>query len=181
MNNRLSAKRHAKALFESISEKPDGEKMMETLLGDLEKTSRLIQDPTLAGYLNNPTINLKVKFSRLNEALGNVHPLILNLLGMLISKSNMHLLPSIALDYRDLIDHHHGILRAKVKSAVPLDENDRSLLIQRLQNMMGKKIVLETTVEPRLIGGLIVRVSDKLIDGSTKAMLSNLKQAMGTS
>jgi F-type H+-transporting ATPase subunit delta len=68
-----------------------------------------------------------------------------------------------------------------VKSAVPLDENDRSLLIQRLQNMMGKKIVLETTVEPRLIGGLIVRVSDKLIDGSTKAMLSNLKQAMGTS
>ena len=175
VNNRLVAKRYARALFEIAVDYPVGSQTLDGVLYDIGRMSLLNQDPTIAGYLANPTISLNDKNQRLSDILGQSHPLLLKLVGLLIAKNKLVLLADILEEYQRLIDTHRCIARAKVLSAVPLDEDAQLMLSQRLSRLVGKQVVLDSTIDPKLIGGLVVRISDKLLDGSTRASLSSLR------
>ncbi len=71
-----------------------------------------------------------------------------------------------------------GVERAEVATAVPLSEDDKARLIKRLSDIVGKKIVLKARVEPGLISGMVARIGDKLIDGSTASGLTALKRQL---
>ena len=83
----------------------------------------------------------------------------------------------IADEYQRLVDNYRGIEGAEVAevtTAIPLDDEDKLKLAQRLTSLVGKPVVLKPKVDPSLMGGLIIRVGDKLIDGSIRSKLLSL-------
>jgi len=80
--------------------------------------------------------------------------------------------------YQDLVDERLGRVRAEVTAAVPLDEGVGSRLARRLAAVAGKQVVLETTVDPGLLGGMVARIQGTVYDGSLRAQLARLREQL---
>jgi len=169
-----SARRYAQAIFE-LSEK----KLIDDRQAELEKVARLGQDADIIAYLDNPKINVADKVSLLHDGLGEVTETVLNLVYLLISKGRVGMLPDIADEYRRLVDEYNGIERAEITTAVPIDDAGRLKLSEKLSDITGKKVIIESeNVNPDIIAGIIVKVAGKLIDGSTRGRLKELKKEL---
>ena len=98
-----------------------------------------------------------------------------NLFRLLRRKSRLALGPSIASFFRELVDEERGVARATVTTAVDLDAERRAALERRLGEQTGRRVSVETRVDPAIIGGLVVRIGDRLLDGSTRTRLRHLR------
>lgn len=103
---------------------------------------------------------------------------VLNLLLLLVRKRRQKSLAKIVDAFEAMVEEEKGERRVAVTTARPLDEGARSRLAEVLSRKTGTRIVLDTRVEPALLGGVLVRVGDTLIDGSLKAGLSRLARMM---
>jgi len=171
---RASPRRHAQAAFQIALE--HGE--LEVWRGDLEVISEAMKDPILFAFLENPRIHFSEKTRILSQRLEGINPLAMNLALLLVAKGRLGLAQDLVLEYKRLVDEHRGIAHAEVATAVPLEPEEKDKLVSRLGDMVGKKIALTTKVDPFIIGGLIARVGDKLIDGSTKSRLLALRESL---
>ena len=87
-------------------------------------------------------------------------------------------LPDIAEAYRDLVDADAGRIRARVRSAVPLTEQERTALAERLGAAVGKTVVLEERVDIGLLGGLVAEVGGLVADGSLDGQLARIRDRL---
>jgi len=149
---RIAAMRHAQAVYRIAEE----ENKLDKWRQDLAAIVSLIEDAYIKAFLQNPKVSLKDKRRILADGLGGMNPLVLNLVYLLISKGRLELLPDISGEYR-------------------LQEKN---LAQHLSILTDKKVVLKTKVEPEIISGMIIRVGDKMIDGSTRSKLAVLKKEL---
>jgi F-type H+-transporting ATPase subunit delta len=99
----------------------------------------------------------------------------LNLFRLLRRKSRLALGPSVASFFQDLLDEERGVARAVVTTAVDLDADRRAQLEQRLSAQTGKQVSVEAHVDPSILGGVVVRIGDRLLDGSTRTRLRHLR------
>jgi F-type H+-transporting ATPase subunit delta len=170
---KFSARRYAQALFAVAQEKNKAD----ALLSDLDAVSQLNLDRTVSAYLDNPAISFKEKETVLSGKMTGIDSAVINLIYMLLSNGKINKLSSIIEEYRQMVDSSKGIERAEVITAVPLDEKARQNISKRLGDMLGKKIIIQPeSTDPKLIGGLIVKVGGKLLDGSTLSALNILKK-----
>lgn len=96
----------------------------------------------------------------------------------LIDKRRETMLADIAQAYKDLTYEARGIIEAHVRSAMALTESEAVRLTQALKKRSGKEVVLTQSVDPSLLGGLVVQMGDTLLDGSVKRQLAELKDAL---
>ena len=170
-----SARRYARAVFEL-----DEKDRIAEWQADLDKIINIGKDATIATYLENPKIHFEDKARLLHERLGDVNPMILNLVYILLIRSRLDMLPEIANEYQRLVDNYQGVERAEVTTALPLDDETRAKLSREIGKLIGKKVILKTEcVDPDLIGGVVVKVAGKLLDGSTRGKLAALKKEIG--
>jgi F-type H+-transporting ATPase subunit delta len=90
-------------------------------------------------------------------------------------------LDNISIEYQWLIDAYHGVEGvevAEVTTAIPLDDEDKLKLGKRLSEILGKPVTLKILVAPELLGGIVIRVGDKLIDGSVRHRLQTLSKEL---
>jgi F-type H+-transporting ATPase subunit delta len=99
----------------------------------------------------------------------------INLLRLLRRKRRLALGPSIASYVRELLDERSGVARAEVRTAVEIDDERRDWFAQQLGELTGKQVEVDAQVDPDLIGGVVVRIGDRLIDGSTRSRLRALR------
>lgn len=99
-------------------------------------------------------------------------------LGVLAHNRRLSQLPKIIRAYRELAARHRGELTAEVTSAHPLDEDQVIALKQNLRTRFGSDVAVEPTVDPEILGGLIVKVGSQMIDGSIRTKLNTLAAAM---
>jgi F-type H+-transporting ATPase subunit delta len=109
------------------------------------------------------------------QVVPEIRPAELNLFRLLRRKSRLGLGPSINSYFRELWDEERGIERAVVRTAVELSGDQRDSIAARLSTATGKQVQLEAEVDPSLLGGAVVRVGDRLIDGSTRTRLRSLR------
>jgi len=171
---KLYAKRYAQAAFNIALEKKELDKWQT----DLRTVASLGEDSTIITFLESPKFNFSAKTKLLSERLVDVEPLVLNLVYLLIAKARLGIIGEIADEYQRLLDSYHGIERAEVITAVPLDDKDKVKLGERIGAIVGKKVMIEPEVDPGLIGGFIVRIGGKLLDGSTRSRLEALKREL---
>jgi F-type H+-transporting ATPase subunit delta len=175
VTRRFSARRYARAILEIALEK----KQLDEWQSDLEKVALIAQDTTIASFLESPDVRFEDKASLLSERLGDLNPMVLNLVYLLLTKGRLNMLADIVAEYQSLVDKHYGIERAEVTTAIPLDDEDRLTLSQKLGDIIDKKVVIEPEyVDPSLIGGVVVKIGGKLLDGSTRGKLEALKKEM---
>ena len=176
MPRAASARRYAQATFQIALERDD----LDGWLDDLAALARAVENPEFSEFLDAPQVPVSQKTQVISSALGDsVGQLPANLLAILASRNIVHLVPAIVEQYQGLLDAHRGIERAEVVSAVPLDDEQRRKTAELLSAMVGKEVRLVPRIEPRILGGLVARVGDRLIDGSTRAKLRVMQRDVG--
>ena len=174
MARRFYARRYAQAVFEIAL----GRKELDRWQSDLRTIASLGEDDTIIAWLENPKFDFDVKAKLLSEQLVDINPLALNLVYLLLTRGRLSMIGGIADEYQRLLDSYRGIEQAEVITAVPLDDEDRLRLGERLGAVVGKKLVVKPEVDSSLIGGFIARIGGKLLDGSTRSKLEALKREM---
>jgi F-type H+-transporting ATPase subunit delta len=170
---KFSARRYAQAVFDVALEK---NKLNEWLI-ELEAISQLNQDKTVAAYLENPAVSFKDKTGILSGKLPGIDIVIVNMIYLLLANGRIDKLTGVVSEYKRMLDVYNGIERAEVITAVPLDNVSRQNLDARLGELIGKKVLIESErVDPGLIGGVVVKVGGKMLDGSTRSALNALKK-----
>jgi len=114
--------------------------------------------------------------STVPEHVGDVLPEVADFVCLLARHGKQSSLPDVAIEFSRLLDEYYGIRHALVVSAVPLDDETLRHVAQRLQELTGAEHVLDVRVDPSIVGGLIVRIGDRVIDRSVRARLSRLRQ-----
>jgi len=171
MARRVYARRYAQAVFEIALER----KELDRWQSDLRKIANLREDATFIAFLESPRFHVDDKARLLSERLGDINPLALNLVCLLVTRGRLSMVGNIADEYQRLLDSYRGIEQAEITTAIPLDDEDKLRLEEHLGAIVGKKVVLKPGIDSSLIGGIVARIGDKLLDGSTRSQLLALK------
>lgn len=173
MRNTTIARNYAEALLELArrAEDPAG---WGKLMRDVANGMR--QDTTLAHFLESPKISEAQKNEVLMQALGDRVPRhFLRFLQTLVRKRRQMLIPEIAEEYDGLLDIHEGRVHANVTVAREVGEADEAGIAEQLSRVIGKTVVPHMNVNPAIIGGVVVRIGDTVMDGSVRRRLGRLK------
>ncbi len=169
-----AAKRYARAAFEVALEHGTLDRWSE----DLQLIAAVMDDAKALALLSNTKVPLPERYRLLENTLSGVDAKSMNLAKLLVAKGRAALAPQITEAYLGLVDEHRGVAHASVVTAVPLDDAERGAVEKRLGEISGKQVIAHTEVDPNIIGGLVARIGDKVVDGSTRGKLMALRRSL---
>ena len=171
------ARRYAKALFSLADEQGQVEQWsggLESLGKALAASAELRE--TLASPLFEKEQRRSVVASLAKEIGLAEAPT--NFLLLLADRDRLAYLPAVIQQFRDLADARLGRVRAKVTSAVPLSPDEAKAIAQKLTQAEKAEVIVETSVDPALLGGVVAQVGSLVYDGSVRSQLDELRRAM---
>jgi F-type H+-transporting ATPase subunit delta len=170
------AKKYSTALFNIVREK----QLVDQAFEQFEQLDNLIKkDESLLQFLLAPHILDQDKISLVKEIFGTrLEPLFLQFLLVLIDKNRIGFLHEIIEEFRAKVAEARGIIVAKVTTSLPITDQARAKLIDKLHARTGKTIELEEKVDRKIMGGMVVILKDQIIDGSVKHNLSLLRDEL---
>jgi F-type H+-transporting ATPase subunit delta len=129
---------------------------------------------------DNPLVPEAARLAAMDEIASRLglSPLSKNAIGLLTRRKRMAALPEIARQLDKMADERAGVLRVTVTSALPLSEPYAARLQRELEAMTGKKIAMDRRQDPDLLAGVVVRIGDRVIDGSARASLLELRSQL---
>ncbi|CAN5192632.1 F0F1 ATP synthase subunit delta [soil metagenome] len=179
MRQTTIARNYAEALLALAQKADDLEgwgRMLDDIAGVLER------DPTFRNFMASPRVSAAQKSDVLAKAFSDRVPqLFLKFLHALVRNRRQMLLPEIAVEYHTLVDEVTGRVHARVTVARETDDAEQKLIADRLSKAIGKTVVPHLNVDPRILGGVVVRVGDTVMDGSLRKRLATLKRRMVSS
>lgn len=176
MIERRIVRRYASALFAAASKAG----VVDNVESDLGLVGYVTESsPALLEAMTSPIIPASRKQQIMQDLFGGkVHEITLSYLRLLVDKRREEALTETESEYVLLANEARGILRAEVTSAEPLDADQEARLISKLITMTGKKIELAKKTDKSLIGGVLVRIGDTVIDGSVRGQLAALRETL---
>jgi F-type H+-transporting ATPase subunit delta len=166
-------RRYAEAAFQ-IASRDD---TIETWRRELELAGAETNEQ-LMGVLANPALPLEQRIAVAEGVYGKLSQPVRNLIFLLVRRGRIEQLPRVVDELIRLDDRRQGITHATATTASVLTDLEVKALTARLEQMTGGRIALTTDVDENLLGGLIVRVGDRLIDGSVRGRLERLRQQL---
>lgn len=131
----------------------------------------------LLNAVKSPIINQEKKTALLRAVFsGKVSKQLEDALALLVQKGRAPIIPDVMKEFQAILDEQSGVMTATVESATPLSEAETQAIAKKLEAFSGKKIRIESKLNPDLIGGFAARVGDTVIDGSVKRQLERLKE-----
>jgi len=173
---RRVVRRYAAALF-SAARKAG---VIDRVESDLGLVSYVLDSsPALADAIESPVIPPEKKHDIIRDIFGgNVHEITLSYLLLLVDKRREEAIRQTEEEYIKFANKARGIVDAEVTTAVHLDESEETRIQAKLNAMTGKQVRLIKTVDPNIIGGVLVRIGDTVIDGSIKGQLAALREQL---
>jgi F-type H+-transporting ATPase subunit delta len=170
-----AARRYAEAAFQ-VATRDD---TLDTWRSELDLAAGIAGDERVLKVLRNPAIPVERRSDVLSEMLGShASGPVLNLIQLLLRRGRIEELPRVAEQFRRLDDERQGITQATATSATALTPDEVRAITARLEQSTGGRIELDVQVDPSLLGGLVVRVGDRLIDGSVRGRLERLRNQL---
>jgi len=169
--------RYARALFELADESGQLEAVTREM-ASLAETYAASHD--LRAVLDNPLVAPEQRAAVLRavaERLGT-SPLGLNAVRLLAQRRRLAALPDVARSLVRLADEKMGVVRARVSSATPLSETFCARLVALLEQRTHKRVLLDLTVDPTLLAGVVTRIGDHVIDGTLDGRLKTLERRL---
>ena len=169
------ARRYAGAIFE-IARKQN---TMDRTLEDVKGIAEVFAHRKLAYLLREPKIPAQRKETALRQALAaKVLPTSLNLALLIVQRGLVDVMPNIATEFEHLVLDYRNQAIAEVTTAAQLDDAQKAVVKRALEQKTGKSILIETRVDPSILGGVVARVGDEIIDGSVRNRLHVLQQQL---
>ena len=171
-----TSKEYAEALFELAA----GEQVLEeTSDGLVTVISALRQTPEYRQLLSSAAVGKAARIEALEEAFrGKIPNVLLGVLRMMVSRGHMSALDGMAREYEELSREYRGESVALVTSAVPLKEAEAVAIRAELEKRFARRVILRCELDPNLIGGVRVEVEGRVIDGSIRNKLEQIKDVM---
>lgn len=177
MKNYIAAQRYAQALDGAISDALE----LEAALKWLQNFSALLaENRMLDSVLRNPAIRAEARLGVLDDVLAKTDApaKLRNLLRELFRRGRLDIVEEIAEAFGRFVDRRLNRLTARVTTARPLNEQDAENIRAGLAAYLNKEVRLRTRINPDVIGGVVVRVDGTIIDGSLRARLKQLRNAL---
>ncbi len=179
MKDLLAANRYAQALFE-VARTIHKDVEMEEELSSFSKALR--SSPDLEKFLRSPYFKNEEKRKLLQKIYQKktegVQDILLNFFTILLEKNRFNLIHEIGESFKRIADTERGIGVAEIKTAVPLGPAAEQAIISRLEKIAGYKILVKKEVNPAIIGGVYVKIRNKVLDGTVKHKLEILKKEL---
>jgi F-type H+-transporting ATPase subunit delta len=166
-----AAKRYTQAIFSLAREKGN----FDQWLADLARLDSLIRDERAAQYLSNPNVSVADKQKLLDAVLVDSGPEARNLMRLLLQRHRLEIVPEMYRLFQEAVLAEQGITIAEVTTAAPLDEEGQAVVRERLSQLVGRDVELRMKTDPSIIGGIVARIGDQLIDGSVINQLRRLR------
>lgn len=169
--------RYAAALFDLASEQG----FVTAVEGDLDKLGEALKaSPELAALIRNPKVSREDTAKAMDAVAGvlGLSPLTKNFVGVLAANRRLSALPEIVRAFGAIAAAQRGEVTAEVTSAHPLNDDQVAQLAQKLKVREGKEVKIKASVDPEILGGLVVRIGSRQIDSSIRTRLNTLANAM---
>lgn len=171
-----TAKEYAEALFTLAAEESS-----EKLVSDgLKTVSQLLRKhPEYLDLLASPNIPVQERTAAIDEAFADsVCEYVVSFMKVLCEKNNIRLIHRCISEYEELYHATDGVTSANVISAVNLTKEEKEKLKEKLEKFCGKKVIMHYTVNQAVLGGLIVHVDGRVLDGSLRRRLRDIKEVI---
>ena len=174
MMEERASRRYAQALFLAAV----GENAVDRVEADLTALRDLWESfPDLGRLLENPDLGRREKGEFIDRVFpGGLSPVVRRFLGLLLTKKRIGIFPEAVRDYHEIAEAHRGQSDAEVVTRAPLEPEQRRSLADRLGRVTGKRIRLVERIDPAVIGGVRVQIRDRVIDGTLRFQLAELRE-----
>ncbi len=166
-----SAKRYVQAVVELAREG----RSFEVWQRDMHQIGQLVTDRQVTAFLKNPSVPNETKFKAVDAVLGETSQEARNLAHLLIERRRTGIIAEMVTRFDEAVLAEQGIVLADVTTAEPLDEAGQQAVREQLRRIVGKDVELRLHTDPEIIGGIIARIGDQLIDGSVINQLRRLR------
>ena len=166
-----AARRYAEAAFDLG--RSDG--TLDAWERDLARLRDAVGDEELRALVEHPAVAFADKERVLRRVVGDVSPEALNLVLLMVRRGRPRAIPRMTEHFADLVRRERGVALAEIRSALPLDAPQRAAISERLAELTGDTIEINEVVDEALIGGITVRIGDRLYDASVRSRLERLR------
>lgn len=176
MIGNIVARRYARALF-SLGKKA-GAEPMKAHATELTALAKAIEEtPDLGRIFRNPIFSIEEKRAVISKVLdqADASTVVRNFCNLLADKDRLSLLPDIEAYYSVLLDAEEGVVRGELVTAVALSDSKRDEVKSQLEKQAGQKLILDFSTDEAILGGVLLKVGDQVLDASLRAQLGILK------
>lgn len=170
-----TAKRYAQAAFDLAKDQG----VLDQWEHDLQALVDVVQNPETAVFFENPAIPAESKQQVIEDLLPQPdQQYTRNFALLLLERDRFGELPGVLEFFQELMLEDRGIAIAEVTTAIELTPDEQQAVEERLSRILGKQILMRPRVDPSIIGGIVARVGDDLIDGSVRTQLTQMKRQL---
>ncbi len=173
MANEQAARRYAQAAMSLAIEA----NALASWRADLDDIAAVLAESDAAPLLANRRVPLETRLALVERVL-DIQPLALNLAKLLVSKGRSLDARTVAVAFNRMADAVEGIAHAEITTAVDLAPGQAAAIEARLGESLGKKVIVRANTDPAIIGGVVVKVGDHLVDGSVRTRLKQLRREL---
>lgn len=176
MAKQVGGQRYARALFDLAVER----NTMDQWATDLAQLAEAMRDEQFNLFLKHAEVPLDRKIESLATVLPEVDPLVRNLGSLLVTRNSVDSIGDVALAYGRLVDDRLGRQQIEVTTAVELEQAEAERIREFVAGLVQREVVMTTRVDESILGGMIIQIGDRLMDGSTRSRLEELRKQMRT-
>jgi F-type H+-transporting ATPase subunit delta len=166
---------YAEALLEAAQE---NERLDQVRQEFDEFTAAVRDSDDLRGFLRNPQVELRAKRATLEELLEGADGLFLNFVRLLVEKDRIAEVEEVHEEWTRLLARRERILELELQTAVELSDEEAAKVVSEIEEASGRKVVATRTVDPELIGGLVVQAGSVRLDASVRGRLEQLREEL---
>lgn len=172
----LVAQRYGTALFELALENNQMDVMLDEVVG---LKNVLSEEPEFIDLISNPKIAMNDRKKVIEDIFnGKISEYIIGMIDLIIKKNRQNILLQILDDFISKVNEHKGVVIADITVCEPLTQSQQSNLINRLETLTKKTIILKQQVDPSIVGGVVIRIGDRIMNYSVKGMLGAMSKSL---
>ncbi len=177
MPGQVSGRRYGQAIFELAQEQDETGQWGQ----DVALVAEAFNDPDFNALLKHAGVSAEDKRSAVDTVLGGVNPMVRNMVNLLVARGLVDAIPEACDEYAELLDRQEGRQRVEVTTAVALTDDELRRITDFISGLIRQEVVVTARVDEEVLGGLVIQIGDRLLDGSARARLDGLRERLSAS
>ena len=145
---------------------------------DVALVAQAFEDAEFGALLKHAGVSADAKRRATEAVLADVQPLVRNMVDLLVARGLVDAIPEACSEYIEMQDQMEGRQRVEVTTAVPLESAEVERITEFVANLIGREVVVTPRVDEEILGGLVIQIGDRLLDGSARARLDGLRERL---
>ena len=176
MPGQVSGRRYGQAIFELAQEQGETGQWGQ----DVVLVAEAFTDSDFNALLKHAGVSAEDKRSAVDTVLGGVNPMVRNMVNLLVARGLVDAIPEACEEYTELLDRQEGRQRVEVTTAVALTDDELRRITDFISGLIRQEVVVTARVDEEVLGGLVIQIGDRLLDGSARARLDGLRERLGS-